>query len=58
MTKEEIVAMAVAVLAEELGTEIKRVQICSFTEIEKSSLEKYIEDRALQYKKYQLGDEI
>ena len=53
-----IVAMAVAALAEELKTDIKRIRVLSFKEVQKSSLEKYIEEKSLQYKKYQLGEEL
>ena len=34
LEKEEIVAMAVATIAEELGTNVKRVKLISFKEIE------------------------
>ena len=34
MDKSEIVAMAVAVIAEELGTDVKRVTVLSFKEID------------------------
>lgn len=33
MPKEEIIAMAVAAIAEELGTDVKRVKVISFKEI-------------------------
>lgn len=33
MEKNEIIAMAVAVIAEELGTDVKRVKVISFKEI-------------------------
>ena len=56
MEKDVIVAMAVAALAEELQTDIKRIRVVSFKEIEKSRLEKYIEDHSIVYRKYQLGD--
>ena len=39
MEKEEIAAMAVAAIAEELQTDIKRVRILSFDEIQESDLE-------------------
>ncbi len=57
MEKDVIVAMAVAALAEELQTDIKRIRVVSFKEIEKSRLEKYIEDHSIFYSKYQLGDQ-
>lgn len=56
MEKEKVIAMAVAVIAEELKTDIKRIRVKSFKEVEKSNLEKYIEERSITYKKYQLGD--
>ena len=56
MEKDVIVAMAVAAVAEELNTDIKRIRVVSFKEIEKSCLEKYIEDHSIVYRKYQLGD--
>lgn len=33
MPKDEIIAMAVAVIAEELGTDVKKVRVISFKEI-------------------------
>lgn len=56
MDKEAIVAMAVAAVAEELKTEAKKIRVLSFKEIEKSSLEKYIEENNISFQKYQLGD--
>lgn len=53
---EKVLAMAVAAVAEEKSVEPKRVTVCSFKEIEKSSLEKYIEDNNIFYHKYQLED--
>ncbi len=56
MEIEKVLAMAVAAVAEENGAELKHVKVLSFAEIQKSSLEKYIEDNSLSYHKYQLGD--
>ena len=55
MEIERVLAMAVAAVAEENGIETKRVVVRSFKEIQKSSLEKYIEDNHIAYQKYQLG---
>ena len=55
MEIEKILAMAVAAVAEENGIEPKHVVVRSFKEIQKSSLEKYIEDNHITYQKYQLG---
>lgn len=56
MEIEKVLAMAVAAVAEENGVEPKHVTVRSFKEIQKSSLEKYIEDNSLSYHKYKLGD--
>ena len=54
MEIEKVLAMAVAAVAEENGIESKHVVVRSLKEIQKSSLEKYIEDNHIAYKKYQL----
>ena len=56
MEIEKILVMAVAAIAEENGTDPKHVIVRSFKEIQKSSLEQYIEDNHISYHKYQLGD--
>ncbi len=54
MEIEKVLAMAVAAVAEGSGIEPKHVVVRSFKEIQKSSLEKYIEDHQIAYQKYQL----
>lgn len=54
LSREQIVAMAVAAVAEETGESVSALRVKSFREIHKSSLEQYIEDHHIQYKKYQL----
>ena len=56
MEIEKVLAMAVAAVAEENGVEPKRVTVRSFKEIQKSSLEQYIEDHHISYHKFQLED--
>ncbi len=56
MDMERILAMAVAVVAEESGVEPKQMNVLSFKEIQKSSLEQFIEDNSISYHKYQLED--
>lgn len=56
MEAEKVIAMAVAAIAEEIGIDAKSVIIHSFNEIQKSSLEKYIDEHHLAYHKYQLGE--
>ncbi len=56
LTKEQIVAMAVAAVAEEEKLDVKTLRVRSFREVQPSALAQYIADRGIQYKKYQLGD--
>ncbi len=56
MSKEEIVAMAVAAIAEECGTEPQYVVVRSFREVKKSSLEQFIEDNHINFTKYQVEE--
>ena len=54
MDLEKIVVMAVAAVAEEMGTAPKHVIVRSFKEIHKSDLEQYIAEHHIKYHKYQL----
>ena len=56
MEIEKVLAMAVAAVAEENGIEPRRVVVRSFKEIQKSSLERFIEENDITYHKYQLED--
>lgn len=56
MELEQILAMAVAVVAEENGVEPKHVIVYRFTEVQDSSLQKYIVKNNILYHKYQLGE--
>jgi tRNA(Ile)-lysidine synthase TilS/MesJ len=56
MELEKVLAMAVAAVAEENKTDVKRVVVRSFREVYKSSLEEYIEKNNITYHKYQLED--
>lgn len=51
-----IIAMAVAAIAEENGIKPERVKVCSFKEIKPTGLEKYIEEKHINYHKYVLGE--
>ena len=58
MELEKILAMAVAAVAEECHVQPEHVVVRSFKEIQKSSLEQYIEENHISYQKYQLEDPI
>lgn len=56
LSREQIVSMAAACIAEELGTDVKFLRIKGFHEVHKTGLAKYIEENKIDYVKYQLGD--
>ena len=56
MEQAQIIAMAVACIAEENGVDTKHVVVRSFKEVQKSSLDQFIEDNKISYHKYQLGE--
>lgn len=58
LTKEEIVAMAVAAIAEKTGKDMKNLRVVNFRELGESPLMKYIRDNNISYKKYTLEDEL
>ena len=58
LTKEDIVAMAVAAIAEETGTDCRNIRVKSFKELSLSGLQKYIQDNNITYKTYTLEDEL
>lgn len=58
LTQEQIVAMAVAAVAEETGTDASLIRVLSFSRVHASGLERYVEEHGIDYRKYQLGDEV
>ena len=56
LSDKQMAAMAIAAIAEEMDQNMNDVRIVSFKEIKKSSLEKYLEENQIIFKKYQLGD--
>lgn len=55
LSKDQIVAMAAACVASEIGTDVRNIRIRNFHEVHKTGLAKYIEENRLNYVKYQLG---
>lgn len=53
---DEIVTMAIAAIAEELGTDVKKIRVKSFSEVQKSDLEKYVEENHINYTKFSLEE--
>lgn len=58
LNKEEIIAMAVAAIAQESGTDARNLRVNSFREISLSGLMQYLADNNIEYKKYTLEDEL
>ena len=56
--EQTIMAMAICCIAEETGIDPAELKIVSFRELKKSSLDQYIEQNHIIYKKYSIGDEL
>ena len=56
MELEKVLVMAVAAVAEENEIVPEEVRVRSFKEVQKNSLQQYIEDNHISYHKYQLED--
>ena len=56
LTQEMILAASIAAIAEETGTDAGKLRVLSFSEVQKSSLEEYVAEHNIIFKKYQLGD--
>ena len=56
MDKKKLFAIAAAVIAEEEKTDVRKLHIVSCRAAAQSSLERYIAEHGIHYKKYQLGD--
>ena len=55
---DELVAMAVAAVAEDMRTDVKRIRVVNFHEVFPSSLERYLAERKISFKRYELKDEL
>ncbi len=55
---DEVVAMAVAAVAEDLRQDIKRIRVVSFREVFPSPLENYLAEKKISFKRYELKDEL
>lgn len=58
MDMDELVAMAVAAVAEDMRTDAKRIRVVSFREIFPGPLENYLAERKISFKRYELKDEL
>ena len=58
LSKEEIIAMSVAAIAEMTGTDIKSLRVVRFREVGEKSLQRFIRENSINYKKYSLEDEM
>ena len=58
MEMDELVAMAVAAVAENMRLDIRRIRVVSFREVFPSPLENYLAERKISFKRYELKDEL
>ena len=55
---DELVAMAVAAVAEELRTDVTRIRVVNFHEVFPRSLDRYLAERKISFRRYELKDEL
>jgi len=55
---DELVAMAVAAVAEDLRQDIRRIRVVSFREVFPSPLDRYLAERRISFRRYELKDEL
>ena len=58
MDMDELVAMAVAAVAEDMRTDVKRIRVVNFHEVLPGPLENYLAERKISFKRYELKDEL
>ena len=58
MNIDELVAMAVAAIAEDMQQDIKQIRVVSFREVFPGPLEHYLAERKISFKRYELKDEL
>ena len=56
MNEEQLVAMMVAAIAEDSGTDTDHIRVISFRRAEPTPLEKYLQETGYDYEKYTLED--
>ena len=55
---DELVAMAVAAVAEDMRTDMTRIRVVNFHEVLPSPLERYLVERRISFRRYELKDEL
>ena len=58
MDMDELVAMAVTAVAEDMRQDIRRIRVVNFREILPSPLENYLAEKKISFKRYELKDEL
>ena len=55
---DELVAMAVAAVAEDMRTDVKRIRVVNFHEVLPGPLDRYLAERRISFRRYELKDEL
>ena len=56
MEREKVMAISLALIADELGVDPSELRILRFRELPEGTLETYLEENGLSFRQYQLGD--
>ena len=57
MEREKVMAISLALIADELGVDPSDLRILRFRELSGGTLETYLEEKGISFCQYQLGDE-
>ncbi len=57
MESEKVMAIGLALIADELGVDPSELRILRFREVASGSLETYLEETGIPFRRYELGDE-
>lgn len=56
MEQEKVMAISLALIADELGMDPSELRILNFREVSGGTLGNYLEEKGITFKQYQLGD--
>ncbi len=56
MEQEQVMAMALALIADELGVDPSELRVLGFREVQPGTLGAYLEENDVVFRQYQLGD--
>ncbi len=56
MEREKVMALSLAIIAHELGTEPSKLRVLRFCETKSGALDEYLKENGVSFHQYQLGE--